>query len=84
MKYWCLGDLKRPYIFAYSALINEETRQNTIEAGFDGCLISPITVECIKDLMTNFVDNYVNQFMSDRLLTISQFQILNKILTNND
>ena len=65
IKYWCLDDLKRPWIFAYSALINEGVRERTINAGFDGCLISPITVDVVQDCMTNFVDSYVSQFMSE-------------------
>lgn len=26
VKYWCLDNLKRPYIFAYTQIINDETR----------------------------------------------------------
>ena len=84
IKYWCLNDLKRPYIFAYSALINEEIRLNTIEAGFDGCLISPITVESINDCMTNFIDKYVTQFMAEQLLSLSQSHLLEQLNNNKE
>ena len=68
IKYWSLENLKRPYIFGCSAIMNEDIRYKTIDAGFDGCLISPITFESVNDLMTNFVDKYVNQHMSEQVL----------------
>ena len=68
IKYWSLDNLKRPYIFACSAIMNEDIRYKTIDAGFDGCLILPITVKSINDLMSNFVDKYVNQHMSVQVL----------------
>ena len=51
-------------------MVNENTKELTINAGFDGCLISPITVESIEDLMTNFVEKYVTKFISEELLNL--------------
>lgn len=67
VKYWSLDSLRRPYIFAYSALINNQIRERTTEAGFDGCLSAPISVQDLQDLKKNYIDKYVNQFMQEQL-----------------
>jgi hypothetical protein len=33
-----LNGMKRPFIFAYSALVNNEVTEKTKQSGFDGCL----------------------------------------------
>ena len=61
-------------------MINEDTRRKTIDAGFDGCLVSPITYESIQDLMTNYVNKYVDEFMSEELLNVGQNSVLLAII----
>ena len=59
VKYVALDGLKRPFIFAYSAFVNDETFKRTNECGFDGCLHSPLTIDVVKDLIGNYVEKFV-------------------------
>lgn len=33
-----LDNLNRPFIFAYSQLVNDEVKAKTVKSGFDGCI----------------------------------------------
>mgnify|MGYP001017839840 CR=1 FL=1 len=63
VKYWYLNNNKRPYLFAFSAFMDDGTRKQTIKAGFDGCLQTPLTLEMIQNLVSNSVDTIVTQFL---------------------
>ena len=68
VKYWCLDELNRPYLFAYSALINQTTQKKTIETGFDGCFLAPITKDTMDLLFGKFIDQSVTNLMSENFL----------------
>ena len=71
LKYYCLDSIKYPYLFSCSANMSEEVKESCIASGFDGCLSSPLTLKDIQDLITNYVDMYVDGFMHEQLESLN-------------
>ena len=66
-KYHSLDNIQYPYLFAFTANLTEEIKQSCIDTGFDGCLSSPLTMTDITDLITNYVDKFVDRYMTNQL-----------------
>ena len=61
VKYRALDNLKRPFIFAYSAHVTQDILQKTKTAGFDLCVDSPIS----KAMCENLIDKYADKFIEN-------------------
>ena len=53
--------MNRPFIFAYSALVNKKAIDNTNEYGFDKCVVSPLNKLRIEGLLNEYIDHYSYQ-----------------------
>ena len=58
-----LDQLQRPFIFAYSAQVDQEIIQRTSQVGFDGCLETKLGVTELREVM----DNYVSRLCSSTI-----------------
>ena len=53
-KYRCLGvKPNRPFLFAYSALIDDDVRKRTKKAGFDEVYLAPIHINLGYSILPN-------------------------------
>jgi hypothetical protein len=50
--------MNRPFIFAYSALVNQKVIDNTNKHGFDKCVVSPLNKLRIEGLLNEYIDHY--------------------------
>ena len=56
IKFHTLDYIKRPFIFAFSAHIDEQVTKTTTKAGFDACISSPLTMKEFDWVINNFVE----------------------------
>lgn len=66
VKYHSLNLVKKPFIFAFSALITPEIEQQAKDTGFYGCLESPLSISDINNII-NMLDDLVHTFMKQNL-----------------
>ena len=64
IKYNLLNLNAKPFIFAYSALVNDEVREKTTLAGFDACLSSPLNSLKFKNKILPVLNGQVDKFLS--------------------
>ena len=57
-KYQALVYLKRPFMFAYSAMINNKVIEKAELSGFEECIDAPLT----KDKIENAISDYLNMY----------------------
>lgn len=62
-KYRSLDLLQRPFIFAYSALIDAEVEQKCQEIGFDSCFSAPMNFEAFRNQVLPFLEESVNNYL---------------------
>ena len=51
--------LKRPFIFAYSAHIDESVIKKTEEAGFDGYIESKLGPDSLAKIIHEYIESFV-------------------------
>ena len=66
-KYKSLDLCKRPFIVAYSALINQEVERLVDYHGFDGCFLVPLNLAVYQKEVLPLLEEQVNVFMGSRM-----------------
>ena len=58
VRYKSLKNLRRPFMFAYSAFINQNIKDETSQHGFDKCIDAPLNQTKIEQILSEYVDDY--------------------------
>lgn len=66
LKYNALSLKKVPFIFAYTALVNDDIVNQTKEAGFDECFLSPLTNQKVELIVKEFIDKTCQKIIQDK------------------
>ena len=67
-----LDRLDRPFIFAYSALVDNETISKTKDAGFDGCLETKLGPTELQQVINDHIDNFAQKVIDRNLDTMEK------------
>ena len=84
VKYRALLKLERPWIFAYSAMVNKRVQQDTAAVGFDQCLSSPLRATDVQALIQANLDTYVENFIEQKLLNIQKEEKIFKVIKDKN
>lgn len=63
LKYRSLTQLKRPYIYAYTSLVNLEVIQKAQSYGFDNVINAPMTVTTFEKIGMGKIKEFTNEFL---------------------
>lgn len=58
VRYKSLKNLRRPFMFAYSAFINQKIKDETSYHGFDKCIDAPLNQTKLEQIQYEYVDEY--------------------------
>ena len=75
--------MKRPFIFAYSALINSKVIEETRLNGFDKCVDSPLNKLKIEGLIDESIEMWAYQLTKIMLENIGPVPKINEIIDVN-
>jgi hypothetical protein len=53
--------MNRPFIFAYSAMVNNQVKEKTKKGGFDNCIDSPLNKMKIERTFADYLNVFVFQ-----------------------
>jgi hypothetical protein len=67
LKYRSLAQLKRPYIYAYTSLVNLEVIQKAQSYGFDNVINAPMTVTTFEKIGMSKIKELTNEFIQNNL-----------------
>ena len=62
-----MDSLKRPFIFAYSAHIDESIIKKIEEAGFDGYIESKLGPDSLTKIIHDYIETYVESIIDQML-----------------
>ena len=57
-RYEALVYLKRPFMFAYSAMVNNKVIEKAQQSGFEECIDAPLS----KAKIENVINDYINMY----------------------
>ena len=69
--------MNRPFIFAYSAFVNQQVIEETEKYGFDKCITAPLTHAKIEDQIVDFVEHYsfyLTKLMLEKIGPVPHFE----------
>ena len=58
VRFKSLKHLNRPFIFAYSAFVNQAVIEDTLKYGFDKCIEAPLNFTKIEQLFNDYLEHY--------------------------
>ena len=61
VNFMALDNLQRPFIFAYSQLVNETVRENTLQSGFDGCIVGRLNPQELQIVIHEQIDPFASK-----------------------
>ena len=77
VRYRSLKQLNRPFIFAYSAFVNQQIIEDTAKYGFDKCITAPLNQAKIEELIGEFAEHYsflLTKLMLERIGPVPHFE----------
>ena len=69
--------MNRPFIFAYSAFVNQHVIDDTAKYGFDKCITAPLTQAKIDEIIAEFAEHYsllLTKLMLEKLGPVPYFE----------
>lgn len=66
-RYKILDERSRPFIFAFSALINDRVIAQINTAGFDGYVENKLTKVELEEIIQDYIDTYINIQIEQKL-----------------
>jgi hypothetical protein len=75
--------MKRPFIFAYSALTNNKVLEETRLSGFDKCVDSPLNKLKIESIIDESIEMWVYQLTKIMLQNIGPVPKINELIDIN-
>lgn len=79
-----LDKLERPFIFAYSALVNDDVQKKTKECGFDDCIASKLGPDELQDVIHQQIDPFVEIVIDRTLKTLKKSDLMKQIIRKMD
>ena len=76
--------LKRPFIFAYSAHIDESVIKKTEEAGFDGYIESKLGPESLAKIIHNYIETFVESIIDQKMMKHQRADKMKEIIRDID
>ena len=77
LRYKSLKFLNRPFIFAYSAFINQKIIDETTKNGFDKCIEAPLNQIKIEQIFDEYDENYsfyMTKLLLEKLGPVPKFE----------
>ena len=68
VEYKPMSVLKRPFIFAYSAMVDENVMLQTKIAGFTDCYDSPLALSKVEQVIKLYIGNFSKKYISDQFI----------------
>jgi predicted house-cleaning noncanonical NTP pyrophosphatase (MazG superfamily) len=75
--------MKRPFIFAYSALVNDEITERTKKSGFDGCLDKLNALE-FQGTVKTYLDEFIIHIIDKNIKNYSILEIMKRVIKDFD
>ena len=75
--------MRRPFIFAYSALVNDQVTERTKQCGFDGCLDKLNALE-FQETVVTYLKEFINHVIAKNIKNQSILEIMKNVLINLD
>ena len=78
--YKSLDKLQAPYIFAYSAFVDEQVNKQTKESGFDGCFDGKLTKHHLKMIIKENIRPFAEQVVHSNLENLQKIDLMMEIM----
>lgn len=80
LRFKSLDRMKRPLLFAYSALTNEEVKVKAKEAGFDSYIENRLSKGELIEIMHQWVESFAVKFIEENFKNINKIGILKEAI----
>jgi hypothetical protein len=74
--YKALSNLKMPFIFAYSAFVDDKVRSQTNKCGFEGCFEAKLTKQILKSIVKDKISPFAEQVIENNLKDLHELSMM--------
>ena len=79
-----MDSLQRPFVFAYSAHIDQDIIKKIEEAGFDGYIESKLGPDSLTKIIHDYIETYVETIIDQKFESNQRVDTMKEIIHNID